>query len=304
MHVASEERVGASRESGPSAVATITFIVATENGVGHCRTAMDRLRSARRDSDEVILLVRADRADDLDVEIEPWFRVVTVAGDPSTFDLRREIPVIATRDWVILLEEHALVTPESIDAARDLIRRRPDVDLVVFLARNLTVTTPWAWATFLYTFLRVWAPLAGTPTYAPVTSAIVRRRALGAERLREGAWEFEVVPRLFAEGRFAYSNEVYIDHVKPVGAVAGVTLVFNNARACAHLWRSLGRSFRQLWSVSWAELTEDLGPLLAGREVDLPRGTRLRLRAIRVAHMLGIGAGALFGAGRSAHRLD
>ena len=303
MHVVSEGRVGAPWEPCPAAAATITFIVTTENGVGHCRTVMDRLRSARRESDEVVLLVRADRADGLDVELEPWFRVVAVAGDPSTFDLRREIPLVATREWVVLLEEHALVTPESIDAARELIRRQPEVDLVVFLARNLTVTTPWAWATFLYTFLRVWAPLVGTLSYAPVTSAIVRRRVLGSDRLREGTWEFEVVPRLFEEGRFTYSDDVYIDHVKPVGPVSGFVLVFNNARACASVWRSLGRSRRKLWAASWAELTEDLEPLLEGR-ADLPRGTRLRLRAMRVVHLLGIGVGALFGAGRSAHRLD
>ncbi len=292
------------RTSSVAPAGTITFIVTTENNVGHCRAVMDRVRSARRPGDEVILLVRADRVAGLDVPLEPWFRLVTVDGDVSTFGLRREIPLLAGREWVVLLEEHVVVTTASLDAARHLIRRRPDIDLVVFLARNLTTTTPWGWAMFLYTFVRAWAPLAAPPTYAPVTSAIVRSRALGTERLREGAWEFEVVPRLFAARRFAYSNEVYIDHVKPAGALAGLALVFHNARACAHLWRELGRSPRLLWSVSRAELTEDLRPLLAGRQAELPRGTGLRLRVTRLAHLLGIGVGLLLGGGRSAHKLD
>ena len=304
MNATSEALLGTSREPGPAAPGTITFIVVTENGVGHCRAIMDRLRTARREGDEVILLVPADHVAGLDVALEPWFRLVPLAGEPTPFTLRREIPVLAAREWVVLLEEHALVTPASIDAARELIRRQPDIDLVMFLARNLTVTTSWAWATFLHTFVRVWAPLAETPTYAPVTSAIVRRRALGTERLREGAWEFEVVPRLFAEGRFAYSNDVYIDHVKPAGPVSSLVLIFHNARACAHIWRGLGRSPRLLWSVSWADLTEDLGPLLAGREAELPRGTRARLRAMRVVHLLGIAVGLVLGGGRSAHKLD
>jgi hypothetical protein len=304
MPATSEAGVGSPREADPAAAGTITFIVTTENGVGHCRAIMDRLRTARREGDEVILLVRADRVAGLDVPVEPWFRVVPVAGDVSSFGLRREIPLLAAREWVVLLEEHSLVTPASIDAARELIRERTDIDLGVFLARNLTVTTPWGWATFLYTFVRVWAPLAGPPAYVPVTAAIVRRGALGTERLRGGAWEFEVVPRLLAGGRFAYSNDVYIDHVKPVGAVSGIVLIFHNARACAHLWRGLGRSPLHLWSVSCATLIEDVGPLLAGREAELPRGTRVRLRAIRLAHLLGISVGLLLGGGRSAHKLD
>src|SRR5262245_44848494 len=291
-------------KSRSAAAGTITFIVTTENNVGHCRTAMEGLRSARREGDEVILLVRADRVAGLDVPVEPWFRLVTVAGDVSSFGLRREIPLLAGREWVVLLEEHVVVTTASLDAARELIGRQPDIDLVVFLARNLTTTTPWGWAMFLYTFVRAWAPLAAAPTYAPVTASIVRSRALGTERLREGAWEFEVVPRLFAGGRFAYSNDVYIDHVKPVGALAGLVLVFHNARACAHLWRELGRSSRLLWSVSWAELTENLRPLFAGREAELPRGTGVRLRIMRLAHLLGIAVGLIAGGGRSAHQLD
>ena len=136
--------------------------------------------------DEVIVLTRSDRISEIKAVDQSWCHVVGIP-DASIYSLRARIPTISQNDWLVVLEEHSLVTITTLDAIRSTIQNQPDIDLIVFLGKNLTSVSPWGWANFLHTFALIWAPIDGPPPFSPVTSAIVRRAALGTDvALREG----------------------------------------------------------------------------------------------------------------------
>jgi hypothetical protein len=284
----------------------ISFIVATETGAAACGRVLDVLRMVRTPHDEVIVLTRADQVAELPCRDDDWLRVVGVK-DASVFALRARLPALAEGDWIVLLEEHSWITAAAIGAIRALIGARPDADLIAVLAKNLTSTSPWGWANFLHTFALVWAPLEGTPPFSLAPVAVVRRAALGTEALPEGGWELDVIPRLFAGGRVAFSNDIYIDHVRALGASECLALNFHNARACSGLRRKLGHPIRAVLHEAWhvvAQRPRQLRRALAPRAHELPHGMARRMQAVGVAHMLGCLAGTLLGPGRSAHAID
>src|SRR6185437_6612645 len=99
----------AAAEEAPAPPSSISFIVATENGARHAATVIDVIGGALCLGDEAILLTRSDRAADLPGAARPWLRIVGIP-DANIFALRCHVPHLARRDWVVLLEEHALVT--------------------------------------------------------------------------------------------------------------------------------------------------------------------------------------------------
>lgn len=289
------------------AAKTISFVVTTENGVRHAGAVLAVIAGARREGDEVILLTRADRVSEFRGAAEPWLRLVGIP-DANVFTLRGHVPAVARRDWIVLLEEHSLVTAGTLAAIRSIIDTRPELDLIAFLGRNLTELSPWAWANFLHTFALIWAPLDHAPAFSPVTAVTVRRAALDRETpMPDGEWELRTIPTLFARGRVGYSNEIYIDHVKPVNFAACFALNFHNARAGAANQRALGVSRRAVVREGWRTLTRRprrLARAVRARRHELPRGIFWRLRVVGLAFYLGAVMGAHFGAGDSAHRLD
>jgi hypothetical protein len=286
---------------------SISFIVATENGGRHAATVIDVIGGALRAGDEAILLTRSDHAADLPGAVRPWLRIVGIP-DANIFTLRCHVPHLARRDWVVLLEEHALITGATLAALRALIRARPELDLVAFLGRNSISVSLWGWANFLHTFALVWMPLDGPPPFAPVTNVAVRRAALGpAGPLHEGDWELRVIPRLFAAGRFGWDNAIHIDHLKALNFAACFILNFHNARAGASHQRRLGVAARVIVNEGWYNLARrprELAGAIAPRRHELPAPMLWPLRVVGLAFFLGCVAGAYVGPGRSAHRLD
>ena len=76
--------------------------------------------------------------------------LVSRGSDPgaSDFTLRSYIPAVCRNEWVVLLEDHALVNKRTLDAILGVIRNQPEADLVVFLGKNLTSVSRWGWAIF------------------------------------------------------------------------------------------------------------------------------------------------------------
>src|SRR5207244_1435494 len=105
------------------------------NGARHAATVIDTIGRALSAGDEAILLTRSDRAAELPGAVRPWLRIVGIP-DANIFVLRSHVPHLARRDWVVLLEEHALITGATLAALRTLIRERPDLDLIAFLGKN------------------------------------------------------------------------------------------------------------------------------------------------------------------------
>lgn len=292
--------------AGAAPPGSISFAVVTVGDGPRILPLLDVLGSAMRDNDEVVLLLRDDQAQTL-THRPPWARVVTVP-DASIFRLRAQVPAVCRNEWIVALEDHSMIDQNSIDAIRRVIRERPDIDIIPFLTKNLTSRRTWDWAIYLFNFALVWAPLAHPPPFSIVTSAIVRRAALKTtDPLKDGEWELRVIPGLFATGRRESSNDIFIDHIKPLDVIPALAIIFHNARAGASLQRSFGISAHSVLREGWfafAPRPRMLMKAVAPRAHELPAGTRLRLHALGLSHLIGNMAGILFGGGRSAYNLD
>jgi|ERR1700688_1234742 len=286
---------------------SISFVVITETNTRDCGAILEVLKLTKKPTDEVIVLTRSDRASEINMVDQSWFRVVGIS-DASIFTLRAWIPTLSRNDWLVVLEEHSLVTIATLDAIRSTIQNQTDIDLIVFLGKNLTSVGPWGWANFLHTFALIWAPLDSSPPFSCVTAAIVRRAALETEAaLREGEWELQTIPGIFARGRIAYSNDIYIDHNRPLNAISGVLIAFHNARAGAGIGRSLERSIKSTLSEGWNAFIQRpplLARALAARWSEVPPGTLWRMHIIGLVHLIGNVVGVFFGPGKSAHKID
>lgn len=155
----------ASSENASTDAATIedragsASFVLTSHEFEHSGANLKLLRPALREGDEVIVLTASEPVRPPEAS---WFRVVSIPG-ASDFTLRSHIPAVCRNEWVVLLEDHALVNKRTLDAILEVIRNKPNADLVVFLGKNLTSVSRWGWAIFLHVFALVWAPLQGPP---------------------------------------------------------------------------------------------------------------------------------------------
>ena len=283
---------------------SISFVFTILHDAADVLPLLNVLEKVRRPDDEVIVLIREGRPQTYTQPPE-WVRIVAVP-DVSIFRQRTYIPVLCSKEWVVLLEDHIMVEPAAFEAIRALIREQPDLDIIPFIAKNLTSVGTWDWAIFMFTFALVWGPLDHSPPFSAVTSSIVRRASLGPE-LRDGEWELRVIPRIFQTGKRAYSNAIFMDHIKPKTFWGAVTNIFLNARSGAELQLALGNPKRDILWEGWYTFWHRPGELmraLAARRHELPAGTQLRLHVLGFTHLTGFIVCLLFGGGRAAYLLD
>jgi len=288
---------------------SLSFVVTSKEGYAAAAPLFEVLGSARRSDSELILLTAADCSADAEILSSRGIRAVEVPG-ASLFDLRSRIPMACRKDWVFLVEDHAMLDRRAIDAAYRLIEQRPELDLIAVVGKNLTSVTAWGWANFIQTFAFHWAPLPDRPGSSLATNVIVRRSKLGNRALAAGQWEFSLIPGIYKTGRVGFSNEVSVDHIKHVDLVSAFALNFHNGRACAGVvggnGRSVGssvRSVRRAWR-SYRRRQDQMRAKIAMRSQELPAGLGWRLRIIGMAHLLGTVAGSCFGGGKSIQILD
>ena len=285
---------------------SVSFVITNQAKLEHAGPNLAALRPAAQEGDEIIVLSAAPSDSAATAAAASWYRTITIP-DACDFTLRAHIPAVCRKEWIVLLEDHGLINTPAVEAIRELIWRKPDADLIAVLGKNLTSISPWGWANFLHTFALIWAPLDGPPPFAAVTAVIVRRQKLGGEEpLRIGAWELQIIPKIFAGGKVEFSNDIYIDHIKPLKMVSSILIAFHNARAGAALQRQLGIPLRNILYEGWYCFVPRPG-LLAGalvrRRHELPPGTFGRLHVIGFGHLIGNIVGSLLGGGRSAHKL-
>jgi hypothetical protein len=284
---------------------SIAFVVVTSHEVPRALAILDTLQTWRHADDEFILLTRAGQAVE-GMQRRPWLKMLQIDA-ADVIELRRHMPTISKAEWLFLLEDHSVVDQSVLAAIRTTISKRRDIDLVAILAKNLTSTSAWDWASFLHGLSPVWPPLKEPPPFALATSAVVRSVALGARRpLAVGEWEFQVVPRLYASGRYAYSDEIYIDHISARSWLGHMLIGYINTRACAAIHRRLGMSKAALLREAWSHIFDypsKIAPIVARRQSELPSGTMFRIRILAGVLALGIMMGAVAGAGRLTHKL-
>jgi hypothetical protein len=235
----------------------------------------------------------------------PWLKVLQIDA-ADIIELRSHLPTISRAEWLFLLEDHIVVDQSVLAAIRATIGERRDIDLVTILVKNLTSTSAWDWASFVYGLSPVWPPLKEPPPFSLATSAVVRSAALGARPLAAGEWEFQIIPRLYLSGRYAYSDEIYIDHISARSCLGHMLFGYLNNRACAAIHRRLGMSKTVLLREAWRNIfhyPSRIAPIVARRQSELPSGTMIRIRILTVVFALGIMMGAVAGAGRLTHKL-
>jgi hypothetical protein len=284
---------------------SISFVITAADRRYRPPSNLATIRSRLHDGDEVIVVTGAETAE-ANASAESWYSLVA-SPEPGGFAARTRIPAICHNDWVVMVEDHAIIEAPAIDAIRELIRARPDLDMIVFQAKNLISVTRWGWAIFLFNFALIWAPSDAPPPFSPVTSVIVRRAKLGNETtLKEGEWELRLIPEIFSQGKTAYSNDIFFDHVKPVNFLSAVIADFHNARAGAAFQRRLGVPIGTILHEGWhcaRRRPRMLAKAVAHRLDELPAGTFRCVSVVGYAHLIGYIAGIMFGCGRSAHKV-
>ncbi len=285
---------------------SISFVVAGGEYSDRCVLLLKRLTAALRADDELILVVRRDHAQTATFRPER-LRVIEIAG-ASIYNMRALLPKICQREWAVLLEDHTMVEPSAIEDIRRLIRERSDIDLIPFLGKNLTSTGRWGWANFLFTFGLVWAPLDHPPPFSIVTSAVVRRSSLGAgEPLKDGEWELAIIPGIHRNGKFAFSNLIFVDHIKPLNFLAALAINFHNARSGAAIQLDLGHGRQRIIREGWRTFLKHprrLMRTLTPRRRELPAGTQARLHALGFMYLVGNITATLLGGGRAVFHID
>src|SRR2546422_434457 len=119
------QRTTDSQSSSVDAAATehvpgsISFVVTSYQTAEHAETNLRTLRSTKRTGDEVVVMTGQSPVPATDGN--GWFRVMAIPG-ASEFTLRAHIPAVCRKEWVVLVEDHALVTARTIEVVRELIQ--------------------------------------------------------------------------------------------------------------------------------------------------------------------------------------
>lgn len=287
---------------------TFSLILTSLHGPATYRPALETLRKVAQDGDEIVILSGAGDARDEAECARCGIRLVVDAA-ASVFALRTRLAKVCTKDWLVLVEDHALPSPGAVVALRELVWSNPKLEAVPFLLLNRTSTGRWGWANFLQTYALFWPPLEIPPPFGVPSNMAMLRTAIGTDAaLRLGEWEFDVIPRVFARGNVGISNAVTLDHVKRVGMPGALLLNFRNGRVSAGVARTLLRiprreMLREVRKVMTERLTATLAPV-KHRRTELPPGTGRRIPFLAAAHALGWIVGTFIGAGRSIAKID
>jgi hypothetical protein len=285
---------------------SLSFVITSLTGGSKLRKTLDVIGAAARNGDEIVVLAATGGEEEQAECRRVGARLVADHG-ASVFGLRARLPDVARKEWLVLVEDHALPEPQTIAALRTLIGRNPELEIVPFLTVNDRSRGPWGWASFLQTYALYWAPLPQPPPFCAPNNVVVRRDAIDNDGAL-GHWEFESIPRVFARGKIGWSNEVTVAHEKHVGALAACLLHFRNGRTSAGVVRKLlGLPRRVMLREVHKVMTERLaanrariGPRLS----ELPRGTMRRLTVLAAAHAMGWAVGTWFGAGPALAKID
>jgi len=228
----------------------------------------------------------------------------------SVFHLRSRIPALAGEcEWVVILEDHNLIDDSWVANIRSALDRcGPDVSMLVGAATNERSTDAWSWANFISVLGFHWAPVIQKPLEPLGFNVAIRRSLLGRERLAVSQYESEIVPKAMKTARA--DAEFPVDHMQfrrfPEvlyyhwcnGRATGAGMRDFTAKGLQHVRdHARNTSFihqKRLRAVLRKHPLRDR----------LPRGTRVRMQVLALAHSLGALYGGRFGPGRSWFALE
>lgn len=189
----------------------ISLVVSAPDGIGKCLFPDDLLAQIDGQSLEVII---ADGSSDYVDRSRPGLRHLAV-GTPNVYALKTAGVLAATKEWVLISEDHALAQPGILDAYRESVANHPDIDVFSGTLENFTSTSPWSFAFFLYgDGHRYWSHAVEPPKGPWSANLLVRRSAILASELT-GKYGFMLLtmPRLVRADRYRHCPNAVIDHI-------------------------------------------------------------------------------------------
>lgn len=189
----------------------LSLVVLVPHGISRALLPPEILAAADGRSLEIIFV---DASENFVDQSRPGIRHLHLGG-AGLFAMVQAGLEAASKDWVILLEDHARPLPNFLGVYRAAIAANPDIDLFFGGLENMTSTSPWSYACFFYGKLDYWPPAGLRPTAPTLANSMVRWAAILPEELAKlGGLQFGTFPRMRASGRQMYCPEAVIDHVR------------------------------------------------------------------------------------------
>lgn len=192
---------------------SVSCVVTAPYGMAACLLPSDFVAQADGVSFEIIV---ADGAQEYTDQSRPGLRHLWLRG-ASVYGLMTLGLVNARMDWVLIIEDHGRPMPGLLQVYRDAIENYPEIDLFGGSLENMTSTSSWSFATFLFGSHEFWPPARQLPARPSNANLMVRREALrDSELVVESGFMFHTVRRLVSEKRYMYRRGAVVDHVAAV----------------------------------------------------------------------------------------
>jgi len=160
-------------------------------------------------------------------------------------EMRRDGFIKSTADWVLVLEDHILISENFISEFKRFIESNASADATTFYAINGTSETFGSRALFSW----VWG-LAETKIYPekpePVCSAFAVKRLSVIDLLKKmdkdlevGELETQIIPKIIRDSNSKFMTHMEISHFEYVGLRIGAKAIYSNSRIMGHLESSL-----------------------------------------------------------------
>ena len=159
--------------------------------------------------------------------------------------MRRDAFVQSNADWVMVLEDHILISPNFISEFQRFIEHNSAQDATTFYAINGTTGSfgsralfSWVWG-LAESSLYPKKPEPVCSAFAVKKSAVTKLLALHEKELEVGELEVQLIPELVNSCSSKFITHMEISHFEYVGIRVGAKAIFSNARIMGYLEASL-----------------------------------------------------------------
>jgi hypothetical protein len=159
--------------------------------------------------------------------------------------MRRDAFIKSNADWIMVLEDHILISPNFISEFQRFIEHNSAPDATTFYAINGTSGSfgsralfSWVWG-LAESSLYPGIPEPVCSAFAVKKSAVMKSLARHAKELEVGELETKIIPGLINSCNSKFITHMEISHFEYVGITVGAKAIYSNARIMGHLERSL-----------------------------------------------------------------
>lgn len=228
-----------------------------------------------------------------------------VVASRDAFELRLAAMRAAAGEIVAIGEDHVLYADDWVEASLRAFRDQPDV--LGFMGAVANAKTGVLDRASFWVTLAPWSvPMADLSLdRTPVPGNIAVRRTVLEGLETPGRFEYEIVPRLLADGLLRGNGRQRVVHDQSLGAIGSWVVHFASGRAYGGAdrpdsrWRRLREAFRAPRVI----LEQTRAAWRAPGRRDDTLGCQALIAALGVTNALGQITGILFGPGKSGARI-